>query len=369
MASQARVHELADRIRQGIADGRWAELPTVVWFAREWHAAAGTVTKALRSLADEGLVLKTQATRYTHRWVLAEPGFRDHSEYAHTIADRLTERIRAGAWEELPGIARLAVELDTSDGMVTAALRLLAKRGLAFKDDEAVGDQWRLLGDDGKPPPTRLESTTADLRARILSGELREFPRVEELYRRYPVKTSIVNAAVRRLASDGLIVKVHYPHTHYVTATEVTWRDFDGTCSVRGCSRRRYARGRCTLHDHRIRSFGTTEVPVRRCEVDGCANKHYGKGYCRMHYYRLRNTGTLDASPGLRSAPARSTAAGRRMSRAGTAGITTTSGRTASAPVEHAMCEREPARVITRPITAKRAPVTPRADTVIARES
>ncbi|MGH3432675.1 MAG: hypothetical protein ACRDQB_07550 [Thermocrispum sp.] len=293
-----RVGDVVDEIRRRVDAGEWAEFPTISTLAAELRTSAGTVLKALPVLADSGLIRKTRALQYTARWVYAGGDLADHREYRLTVADRISERVESGAWPELPGITAMAAELGMSHTGVRMGLAVLAERGRVFQDFERSGrGQWRLLQPDGTRPPTRLEEVSADMRDKIASGEWAVFPRVIELQRWYPVAAPVVNAAVRQLGREGLIVQLPTPGKRWAIASHVTEKELDGLCSVAGCRGQRFARGMCFKHDWRTRTYGSTELPLRvprRCEVAGCGRKRHSHGLCSMHYARFERFGSTE---------------------------------------------------------------------------
>lgn len=67
-------------------------------------------------------------------------------------------------------------------------------------------------------------------------------------------------------------------------------------CSIDGCESTSIARGMCSMHYQRARSFGDPHIsrrpkPVRQCSVGGCASKHFAKSYCAKHYERFHRYG------------------------------------------------------------------------------
>ena len=75
----------------------------------------------------------------------------------------------------------------------------------------------------------------------------------------------------------------------------------DIACTVTGCEKRGHGRSRyCSMHEHRIRKHGSTELPQKvapSCRVEGCEGTYQAKNLCQMHYSRWQRTGSLDARP------------------------------------------------------------------------
>lgn len=67
------------------------------------------------------------------------------------------------------------------------------------------------------------------------------------------------------------------------------------TCTVQGCEGAAYAHGLCSLHDARMRRYGTTERPERPtvCGVEGCEQPVQAWALCERHYRRAKK-GNLD---------------------------------------------------------------------------
>lgn len=62
-------------------------------------------------------------------------------------------------------------------------------------------------------------------------------------------------------------------------------------CEVEECSKLYYAKGRCSMHYH--------QVKTRICELDGCDRKHNAHGLCSMHERRLKLHGSTGTPPSI----------------------------------------------------------------------
>ena len=61
-------------------------------------------------------------------------------------------------------------------------------------------------------------------------------------------------------------------------------------CEVEACENCVYAKGMCQKHYHRVKKFGSIELPVldTTCTIEGCETKRDAKGYCPKHYRRFK---------------------------------------------------------------------------------
>ena len=94
--------------------------------------------------------------------------------------------------------------------------------------------------------------------------------------------------------------------THYQRAWKVhrkEWKaEWQAACTVKGCQRRRSARGLCGLHYQRWKKSGDPgdAEPLLRsragfCQLECCPRRSYARGWCRLHYDRWRRDGTPGA--------------------------------------------------------------------------
>lgn len=70
-----------------------------------------------------------------------------------------------------------------------------------------------------------------------------------------------------------------------------------GTCAIEGCQAERIqARGMCSRHYYRVKTFGDPHTDGRKrrpegCAVDGCDRPNYCREWCLVHYNRWRTHG------------------------------------------------------------------------------
>lgn len=74
-------------------------------------------------------------------------------------------------------------------------------------------------------------------------------------------------------------------------------------CDAPACNRNHSAYGYCRLHSHRMRKYGSLDIPERiyeECAVTTCVRLVRSNGYCNGHAERLRLNGTVDDDRPLR---------------------------------------------------------------------
>ncbi|WP_027947193.1 hypothetical protein [Amycolatopsis taiwanensis] len=71
------------------------------------------------------------------------------------------------------------------------------------------------------------------------------------------------------------------------------------TCTIKGCTRNRKAKGLCNNHYQQLRRAGRVTAPEKdtHCSVDGCTNTRTARGYCLGHYTNWKRTGNPEHAP------------------------------------------------------------------------
>lgn len=242
-----RVAEIADDIVRRIKSGEWPVLPTIVEMAVGYRCSGSTLTKVLRRLRDQGVVVKNEARRGPPRWVIATPDVPTVSGYALVIADQIASRIEAGEWSELPTIERLSGLCDTSLQTVVDALHELGCRGVVANDRTAPGPGRWVIVDSTRPlPRSRAETIAADIHDRVACGEWDEIPKVRELRQMFPAHAITVQQALRLLAAEGVIVASRGVGGRWVLADRPA--PDQPQCRRTRCVRSPIGRGLCVRH-------------------------------------------------------------------------------------------------------------------------
>jgi len=129
---------LADELRHSVRRGALAEPLTIAGLAAQWKVSARTMWKAVRALAEEGLLICTRGSRIRlARNAGSPPADASEMRFFETLRSRITDGTYV-AGQPLPKVDYFKISEHISPNTVAAACARLRNDGLIHKR----GKQW-----------------------------------------------------------------------------------------------------------------------------------------------------------------------------------------------------------------------------------